>query len=352
MKVQVKPFGKMPDGTVVYCFVLTTSSGIEVTLLEWGAGIQNVTMPDRAGKAGSVLLGYDDLNGYLKAEFIQALTIGPVANRIANAEFTIDGVTYQLEPNYQGIHHLHCQPHGTQAQLWCGRVTKQDWRSAAVTFEYYRRHMQGGFPGNARLVVTYELYENGMLRVAYYAAPDQATPFSMTNHAYWRLGNSSDVLSNELFVNATQYLPVEDGMIPTGHVVTVAETPFDFRRALPIGNQIGSDHPALKAPNGYDVGYHLVTGGSLEVVAASVYAPDTGRKLTLYTDAEALQLFTAQNLAGKLARDGSTLHARQALCLEPGGFTNAINKPIYGKPPIFRPGCPYRQTSIYHFEVV
>lgn len=352
MQVKVEPFGFMPDGTAVSRFVLATDSGLTVSLIELGAGIQNITMPDQRGNIGSVVLGYDDLEGYLGSSFIQALTVGPVANRINGAEFVIDGVRYWLEKNYQDAHHLHGGKYGLHAQLWRGRIRSLTDRSACVVFEYTRRHMQGGYPGNLRLFVTYELYKNGELRVDYFGVTDMATPVALTNHAYFRLGNTPDVLPCELLINATQYLPVGVGMIPTGKIASVANTPLDFRHVRTIGGQIAQEHPAIRSADGFDVGLYLNTGGSLTPIAATLFAPDTGRKLTLMTTARALQLFTAQNLSGKLGRNGEALVKHGAVCLEPGSFTDAVNQSSLGQDVILRPGKQYRQTSIYKFEAL
>jgi aldose 1-epimerase len=344
-----KPFGKTADGTVVEQFVLKNNGGMQATLMTRGATLVELYVPDRDARSGNIVLGFDDVAGY-ESDRNQyfGCTTGRVANRIAKGRFTLDGKEYTLAIN-NGVNHLHG---GVKRSLdkvvWKGEPT-QSKDGSAVRFEYTSPDGEEGYPGNLKITVTYTLTKDNALRIDYTATTDKATPVFLTNHSYFNLAGagSGTVLDHELMIDADHYLPTDDTQIPTGKLAPVAGTPFDFLKPMRIGARI---EPLIKTEAlGYDHCFALRPSNAKVPVNAKLRDPKSGRVMIVRTSAPAVQLYTGNHLSGQKGRDGKTYEKRGAVCLETGGFPDAVNHPDFPSA-ILQPGQTYRHTCIYAFS--
>lgn len=338
------PFGKTPDGQVVDAFELT-GGRVKVKVISLGATIQSVQAPDRDGKLANVVLGFDDLAGYLSdANQHFGCTTGRVANRIAKGTFTLDGVVYKLALN-NGPNHLHG---GVKRSL--GKVNwKGEIIGSGVRFTYSSPDGEEGYPGKLDLAVTYSLDERGRLSINYTATTDKATPINLTNHSYFNLAGagSESVLDHELSVAADKYTANDETLIPTGKLLPVAGTPLDFTKPAKLGARIDE---LTKTPNiGYDHNFVLRDRTGLDF-AAKLRDPKSGRTLTVFTTQPGIQVYSGNFLKGQKGAGDQTFKHRSAVCLETQDFPNAVNIPDFPSV-IIRPGQTYRHTCVYAFGV-
>lgn len=338
------PFGKTPEGHVVEAFELT-GGRVKVKVISLGATIQSVQAPDRDGKLANVVLGFDDLAGYLSdANQHFGCTTGRVANRIAKGAFTLDGVEYKLALN-NGPNHLHG---GVKRSL--GKVNwKGEIIGTGVRFTYSSPDGEEGYPGKLDLAVTYSLDERGRLSIGYTATTDKATPINLTNHSYFNLAGagSESVLDHELAVAADQVTANDETLIPTGKLLPVAGTPLDFTKPAKLGARIDD---LTKTPNlGYDHNFVLRDRAGLDF-AAKLRDPKSGRTLTVFTTQPGIQVYSGNFLKGQKGAGDQTFKHRSAVCLETQDFPNAVNVPDFPSV-IIRPGQTYRHTCVYAFGV-
>src|SRR5262245_50634563 len=248
--VEVKEFGKMPDGTAVKIFTLTNSAGMTAKIMELGGIVTELHVPDKAGKLDDVVLGFDNLDGYLKEHPYFGCITGRVANRIANAKFTLDGKEYTLAAN-NGSHHLHGGKKGFDKVVWKGEVAKAPGGNA-VKFRYRSPDGEEGYPGDLTCEVTYTLTELDELKIDYVANTDKPTPINLTNHSYFNLlgVKGGEIYDHELMIPAGEFTPTDATLIPTGKIEKVKGTPFDFTKPTPVGKHIKE----IKSdPVGYDL---------------------------------------------------------------------------------------------------
>src|SRR6184192_4069814 len=250
-KVTSQPFGKMPDGTSVELYTLADGQ-VEARITNYGGIIVSLKVPDKKGTREDVVLGFDNLDGYVannnqKGGAFFGAIIGRYANRIANASFMLDGKKYSV-PQNDGPNSLHGGPHGFNNVVWKGKAINN-----GVEFTYLSKDGEAGYPGNLTVVVRYTLAK-GDLQIDYSARTDKNTVLNLTNHSYFNLAGqgNGDILQNQVKINASHYTPVDDNLIPTGELAPVAGTPFDFRKPVAIGARIGQDNAQLKAGQGYD----------------------------------------------------------------------------------------------------
>jgi len=338
------PFGKTNEGVAVELFTLTNAKGMTAKIMTRGATIVELDVPDKAGKADNVVLGFDDLAGYESKQnsFFGAIA-GRVANRIAKATFTVDKVAYKLNAN-DGVNQLHGGKKGFDKVVWQGEALPA---KNAVRFTYDSPDGEEKYPGKLHTIVTYTLTDDNQLRIDYEATTDKATPVNLTNHSYFNLAGAGNgtILDHQLMINADKYTPTDNGLIPTGKINPVEDSPLDFRTPHRIGERID----ALKVTSGYDHNF-VLNGNAGELrEAATVYDPASGRFMTVKTDQPGIQLYTANSLNVKEGRDGKPYRARAGLCLETQHFPNAVNTPSFA-PIIVRPGQTYRTTTIYAFS--
>ncbi len=342
-------FGKTPDGTPVERYTLSHGK-ITAKVMTYGAILTELDVPDREGKSGDVVLGFDSLAGYLAEHPYFGATVGRVANRIGGAKFTLDGKDYALAAN-NGPNTLHGGLKGFDKAVWKAEEVSGA-AGPAVKFTYRSKDGEEGFPGNLDVAVTYTVLEDGV-RIDYTATTDKATPINLTNHSYFNLAGpaSGTILKHQLQLAADRYTPGDAGMIPTGKIATVKGTPLDFTALTTIGERIAQipGDPAAKDPGGYDHNFVLPPGDPSQVrFAAKVFEPSTGRLMTVLTTEPGIQFYTGNFLDGTVKGKGVTYAKHQAFCLETQHFPDSINQPSFPST-VLKPGQTYRTTTIYRF---
>jgi aldose 1-epimerase len=333
MTVQSEPFGETPAGEAIVHYSLTNRNGVRVGLINLGAAVTAVEVPDRAGNRANVNLGFADLAGYLENKPYFGAICGRYANRIANGKFTLDGKEYTLAAN-NGPHHLHGGLAGFNKKVWQHGEVSPDGEE--------------GYPGTLTVKVTYSLNDANELRIDYEATTDQATVLNLTNHCYWNLsGNAGTgtIHDHELTLHADRYIPVDETSIPTGELAAVAGTPMDFLAPHQIGARIDQ---TVNGAGGYDHCY-VVNGTPGELrPAAKIVEPTTGRVLEIETTEPGIQLYTGNHLKGTPDTGNAIMHG--AFCLEAQHFPDSPNRPDFPST-VLRPGEVYRQTTVHRFSV-
>ena len=350
---QRAPFGTMPDGTAIEIFTLKNSSGMEVRTIPYGAIIVSIRVPDRSGRLDDVVIGHDNLQGYLTASRFFGAVVGRFGNRIAKGKFALDGRTYELAVN-NGPNHLHGGVKGFDKVVWQAEPFSNGTGSGVI-YRYVSADGEEGYPGRLDVRVTYTLTERNQLIVEYLATTDKATPINLTQHSYFNLAGDGvrDVLDHVVQINADRYTPVDATKIPTGELAPVAKTPFDFRTPMAIGARIADAHPQITIGGGYDHNFVLnrTAGGARLEWAASVFDPSTGRMLTVSTTEPGLQLNTANALDGSITgKAGHVYRARYGLCLETQHFPDSPNQPSFPST-ILRPGETFRSRTDFEFGI-
>jgi aldose 1-epimerase len=323
----------MPGGAPVERFTLTNARGVIARITNYGATLTELHVPDRAGRPGDVVLGFDNLEQYLRGHPYFGATVGRVANRIARGRFTLDGRTYTLSRN-EGPHHLHGGFQGFDKVVW--RAEPLAGPVAAVRMTHVSPDGDEGYPGRLALTVVMTLTDANELAIDYTATTDETTPVNLTNHTYFNLAGEGDVLGHELMLATESYTPTDETLIPTGEIAPVRGTPLDFTRPRPIGR-------------GYDHNFAIARTAPGLALAADVFEPRTGRALEVTTTQPGVQLYTANHLDGTLGGKGGVGYRRHAgFCLETQHFPDSVNQPGFPST-ILRPGETYRQTTIYRF---
>jgi aldose 1-epimerase len=339
--LQRSSFGKLPDGTPVDLFTLTNASGLIARVTNYGTIVTELHVPDRSGRNGDVVLGFDNLEQYLKGHPYFGCTVGRVANRIANGRFTLDGKTHQLAVN-NGSNHLHGGLKGFDKVVW----KAEPQSGPAVTFSYTSPDGEENYPGQVTVSVQMALTDKNELAIDYTAVSDKPTPINLTNHSYFNLATEGDVLNHELVIAADAFTPKNQNSVPTGEVKPVKGTPMDFTKPHPIGSRFSE---LQEKPVGYDHNYVLNGGGKSLALAARVFEPRTGRVMETWTTEPGVQLYTANFFDGSLTgKRGIVYRQHAAFCLETQHFPDAVNHPNFPST-ILHPGKTYRQTTIYKF---
>lgn len=339
MAVTSFPFGTTAVGRPVTAFKLTNAAGASVTVLDYGATIQALSVPNKQGGFTDVVLGYDTVAGYEAGSGYLGATIGRVGNRIGGAKFSLGGVEYALAKN-NGENHLHGGLMGFDKHTWAVQA-KQN----ALAFSRLSPDGEEGYPGNLTVSVTFTLTDEPALVLAYDAVSDKDTLVNLTNHAYYNLNGGGSVLEHELTVFAERFCENDGGCLPTGKLLWVEGTPFDFRQPKPIGRDIGADCEQLRRGGGYDHNY--VLSGKR---AAVLYSAKTGIEMTVETDMPGMQVYAAGGLTHRRGKGGAVIDRRYGLCLETQLFPNGMN--CYGFPsPVLRAGQALRSETAYRFAL-
>jgi aldose 1-epimerase len=343
------PFGTLPDGQAVEAFTLTNANGMEVKAITYGGIITSLKVPDKAGQLGDVVLGYDNLQGYLDKSPFFGTIVGRYGNRIGKGTFVIDGNTYTL-PKNNGENHLHGGPQGFDKANWKAEPFERA-DAVGVVFTHTSPDGDMGYPGTLQSRVTYTLTNDNTLRFDYEATTDKPTPVNLTQHTYFNLAGAGngDILGHEIEIQADRYTPVDKGLIPVGDLAAVEGTPFDFRKATAIGARIDADHPQIALGGGYDHNMVLTrTGPGLERVVR-VHEPTTGRTMEMTTTQPGVQFYTGNFLDGTITGKGGKVYPkRSGFCLETQHFPDSPNKPQFPST-ILKPGETYRQSTAYTF---
>jgi aldose 1-epimerase len=339
-------FGKMPDGTVIEAFTLRNSQGASAKVITYGATLTELHVPDKSGKMGDVVLGFDNLEGYTTGPhpFFGA-TIGRYGNRIAKGKFTLDGKEYQLSIN-NAPNTLHGGPTGFDRRVWKAEPLEVK-DGAAVRFTYLSKDGEENYPGNLTVSVTYTLTDTNELKLEYAAETDRDTVVNLTNHSYFNLAGagSDDMLKHVLYLNADNYTPVDSTLIPTGEIASVAGTPLDFRKPTEIGARIGE----IKDIGGYDHNFVLNGKAGTLRIAARVTEPTTGREMEVLTTEPGVQFYSAIHLDGIKGKGGLTYSKYGALCLETQHFPDSPNRPNFPST-VLKPGAKFHSETIYKFS--
>ncbi len=334
--VEVSEFGVLPSGKVVKRYTMKNSKGVQLSVIEYGATIVEIMVPDSSGETANVVLGSDSLDDYIVG-FPAASVVGRYANRIRNAEFVLDGETVHVTKN-AGVNHIHGGDQNFSRVLWTGSITA-DSTYPSVTFRYHSADGEEGFPGNLDVAVTYGLKDDNGVHIHYAATTDQATVINLTNHAYFNLaGPGGDVLNHELQIHSNSYTVSDSNLIPTGKSASVVDTPLDFREPRRIGERIGE---LANSTNGYDHNFVLEPSITLRMIA-KVTDPRSGRVLECLTTEPGVQLYTANHF------NGNPFPKFGAFCLETQHFPDSPNRPEFPST-VLRPGQAWESTTEYRF---
>jgi aldose 1-epimerase len=338
-------FGKTSDGTPVQLYILKNGQ-ITVKVMTYGATITEIDTPDRSAKQDDVVLGFDNLEGYLGKQPYFGATVGRVANRIAKGKFTLNGQEYSLAVN-NGPNSLHGGLKGFDKVVWKAEpISSPDGPS--VKLSYRSPDGEEGYPGNLDVSVQFTVTEQIELRLEYTATTDKATPLNLSNHSYFNLAGKTTepILGHELMLTADHYTPVDDTLIPTGEIAAVTDTPLDFRKPTTIGSRINE----MKGdPSGYDHNFALNSRGRSLALAAVVFEPKSGRIMTISTTEPGIQFYTGNFLDGSLTGKGGIAYRKyQAFCLETQHFPDSIHQPNFPTA-VLQPGETYHQTTVYRF---
>jgi aldose 1-epimerase len=348
MNIKKEPFGKTKEGTEVQLYTLQNAKGMQVKITNYGATITSILTPDKNGKPGDVVLGFDTMEGYQGEAYTKSgpyfgAAIGRYGNRIAKGKFTLDGKQYTLATN-NGPNHLHGGKVGFDKVLW----TAEEAGANVLKFTYVSKDGEEGYPGTLTTTVTYSLTEDNELKIDYTATTDKATPVNLTNHSYFNLaaGAAEDALQHVVTLNADRYTVVDQALIPTGELRPVAGTVMDFTKPTPIGTRI-----AQVEGGGYDHNYVLnQADGSLKP-AATVYEPVSGRVMEVLTTEPGIQFYSGNFLDGSITGKGNTVYKKHyGFCLETQHFPDSPNQPSFPST-ILKPGDTLRSSTIYKFSV-
>jgi len=342
-QIETEEFGTMDDGRSVELFTLTNKNGMEVSITNYGGIVTSIRVPDNDGNFEDVVLGFDDLEKYKAGHPFFGAIAGRYANRIANGQFELNGIVYELARN-NGENHLHGGNEGFDKKLWDAEVNEDE---NSVTLSYLSPDGEEGYPGNLDVDVTYTLTEDNELQIDYHATTDKATVVNLTNHSYFNLSGdpSQGILDHLLTIQADRYTPVDEGLIPTGELRPVEGTAFDFTEPETVGARIES------IPPGYDHNYVLNNPNSGVRKIATVEHEESGRIMEVYTDQPGVQLYTGNFLDGSITgHHGVPIEQYAALCLETQTFPDSPNKPDFPSP-VLNPGETYETTTIYQFKV-
>lgn len=333
------PFGRLADGSAVSLFTLTNADGLVARITDYGGIITELHTRDRDGVLADIVLGFDNLAPYLGEHPYFGALIGRYANRIAGGRFLLDGANYQLDVN-NGPNHLHGGRIGLHNVQW-----EAEAEGDVLTLRRRNADGEQGYPGTLDIIATYRLSDDNELIFRLEAVTDRATPVNLTQHSYFNLAGKGDILGHELTLYADGFTPVNDVLIPTGQIVAVAGTPFDFRTPRPIGQRIGEPDPQLRYAGGYDHNFVLDRPG----LAARLREPVSGRVLELFTVEPGVQFYSGNFLDGSLGGKGRQYTFRSGLCLEPQHFPDSPNQPSFPAA-LLRPGEQYATESRYRFS--
>jgi aldose 1-epimerase len=344
VRIEKQTFGKTNNGTPVAIYTLTNSHGVEARIAAYGATVVSLKAPDRQGKLADVVLGFDDLDGYLHRNRYFGSVIGRYGNRIAKGKFSLGGREYTLARN-NGENHLHGGIMGFDKVVWTARETP-----AGVALSYTSKDGEEGYPGNLSVTVTYTLGEDNGLRIDYAATTDRETVLNLSNHSYFNLAGGGTILNHEMMINANRFTPVDQGLIPIGELRGVKGTPMDFTKPVAIGARIDQKDEQLGFGRGYDLNW-VINGdpGTLRL-AAQAYDPASGRVMEVETTEPGVQFYTGNFLDGSIkGKGGRSYERRSAFCLETQHFPDSPNKPTFPTT-VLKPGARYTSTTVYRFS--
>lgn len=343
-------FGKAADGALVDIYTLKNAAGMEVAITTYGGRIVSLKAPGRGGQFADVVLGFDNLEGYLGTNPYFGALVGRYGNRIAKGQFKLDGKTYKLAVN-DGANSLHGGLKGFDKVVWTGREVPGGDPSLELT--YLSKDGEEGYPGNLTQKVTYTLTAANELKIDYAATTDKDTVVNVTNHSYFNLAGQGkgDILGHVMQLNASKITPVDAGLIPTGELKSVEGTPFDFRQPTAIGARIGADDEQIKRGGGYDHNFVIDGEAGTLRLAARVTEPASGRVMEVSTTEPGVQFYTGNFLDGTVKGKGGNAYAkRTGFCLETQHFPDSPNHPAFPTTTV-KAGAEYKSTTVFKFSV-
>jgi len=345
MSVKVEPFGKTQSAQQVDIVTLTNSAGLRARITNYGGILVSMETPDRQGKLDDIVLGFDNLDDYLKPHPCFGATIGRYANRIGGAKFSLDGREYKLAAN-DGANHLHGGVKGFDKVVWKIEKAQAGDDRAELKMSYTSSDGEEGYPGNLKCIVTYSLTADNKLEIKYEATTDKPTVVNMTNHAYWNLAGqgNGDILGHELMINADKYTAIDSGGIPTGEINSVENSPLDFTKSETIGSRI------KESDRGYDHNYVLKGNLGQMKLAALVYEPRSGRVMEIQTTEPGVQFYSSNWLDGSLKGKQARVYKKHyALCLETQHYPDSPNKADFPST-VLQPGEKYETLTVHAFS--
>lgn len=346
MSIRKEPFGFMPDGQQISLYTIENENRLSASFTDLGASWVRMLTPDREGNLEDILLGYDDGARYLENGPHFGATVGRVANRTAGARFLLGGQLCFLGVN-NGENNLHSGPDYFDRRFW---TASMDEGGNAVTFSLESPDGDQGFPGNAKISVTYALTDMDCVEITYWAVCDKDTPMNLTNHAYFNLSghDGKSILSHKVQLDADFFTPTSPDSIPTGELLRVEGTPMDFKEPKEIGRDIEAEDSQLKWAGGYDHNWCLNHDRGVYSLAAHVEERQSGRIMEVYTDMPGIQFYTANFLDGEKGKGGSSYGKRSAFCLETQFFPDSLNKPQFASP-VIKGGQEFVSKTGYRF---
>jgi aldose 1-epimerase len=346
-------FGITEEGDSVTLYTFANDNGLEVRIMNYGGVVTHLNVPDKNGVVEDVVLGFDKFEDYLAGSPYFGAIVGRYGNRIAGGKFELNGMEYNLAIN-NGQNHLHGGLVGFDKVIWEAEAFQRQ-ESAGLILKYLSKDMEEGYPGNLDVTVTYTIEKNNEIRIDYYATTDKSTIVNLTQHTYFNLtGNAkSDILNHEVSIKADSIVPVDAGLIPTGVLMPVEGTPFDFREINKVGARIDEKHEQLQLGGGYDHCWVLdkSSGDALEWVIRA-QDPESGRVLEVATSEPGVQFYTGNFLNGTLTGKNNVVYDRRyGLCFEPQHYPDSPNQPNFPSV-ILNPGEEYKTTTIWKFDVL
>jgi len=345
--IQRSVFGKMPNGQEIHLYTLSNANGMQVGITNYGGRIVSILAPDRHGQRADVVLGFDNLQGYLDTHTYFGALVGRYGNRIGGGKFTLDGVVYHLPIN-NGPNSLHGGIKGFDQRVWTAQEIPGS--EPALELTYLSKNGEEGYPGDLNVKVAYTLTSDNELKIDYSATTDKDTIINLTNHSYFNLAGQGNgtILNQVLMINANEFTPVNSTLIPTGKLQSVAGTPFDFRKPTPIGARINEDNQQLKFGGGYDMNYVLDRKGPGLMLAARVYDPESGREMEVYTTQPGVQFYSDNSKQEIHGRDGKVYGLHSAFCLETQHYPDSPNHPNFPSTEL-KPGQTYHEVTVFKF---
>lgn len=350
-KVTIDNFGKTADGKGVEIYTLTNSVGAEARIMTYGGTVVSLKVPDKSGKLGDIVLGFDSVADYERHTGFFGALIGRYGNRIAKGKFSLGGKEYTLATN-NGENHLHGGVKGYDRVVWTAKP-RTSAAGASLELKYLSKDGDEGYPGNLNITVIYTLTEKNELKIVYSATTDKATVINLTHHSYFNLAGagSPTILDHELTIAGSKFTPTDAGSIPTGELLNVKGTPFDFTKATAIGKRIEQDDEQLKFGKGYDHNWALDKTGKALTLGATVYEKTTGRVMKVLTTEPGMQFYSGNFLDGSIkGKSGQDYPLRSGFCLEAQHYPDSPNEPKFPSTAL-KPGQKYSQTTVYQFSV-
>lgn len=348
-----KPFGKTPNGDTVNLYTFTNKNGCELSVINLGASVVSIKVPDRNGNMADVVLGYDNADGYVTHNFFYGASVGRCGNRIGKGRFTLNGKEFKLNCN-DGNNHLHGGFKGFNEKVWDCEI-KKDSQGDYLELRVTSPDGDENYPGKLDETLTYSFNDENEFTLHYKAVSDADTICNLTNHSYFNLAghDSGDILNQQVKIYAEKFTEADEESIPTGKILSVEGTPMDFRDFHKVGERINADYYQLKYAGGYDHNWVLDKGSKKLGLCAELYDENSGRHMTCSTTSPCVQFYCGNFIDGSekgKGKNGATYQKRDGLCFESQFAPDAINKPQF-ESPVLKAGETYDETTVYKFDV-